>query len=37
MNEQAIDIVIKAKDEATKAVQKVTKNLSGMKDALTKV
>ncbi len=37
MNEQAIDIVIKAKDEATKAVQKVTKNLWNMRDTLTKV
>lgn len=37
MNEQAIDIVIKAKDEATKAVQKVTRNLWNMRDSLNKV
>lgn len=34
MNEQAIDIVIRAKDEATKAISKITGNISGLKSTL---
>lgn len=34
MNEQAIDIVIRAKDEATKAITKIRGNIGGLKSTL---